>query len=86
MIENMTFKEMVEAIKESNIDTKSINFKPPTQEEIIESIAKYMLENTDIAEIEEKFLKIGINVKHEDGTYKNFVDVLKETSEIFNMR
>ena len=86
MKEDMTFKEMLEILDESNNRSNLISFKPPTQEEIIESVAKYMMENMDIAEIEKKFLEIGVNVKHEDGIYKNLVDVLKETSEIFNRR
>ena len=84
MKEDMAFKEMVKILEESNNRSNPISFNPPTQEEIIESVAKYMLENTDIAEIEKKFSDVGVNIKHEDGTYKNLVDVLKETSEIFN--
>lgn len=85
MGENMTFEEMIELIENSNNHShKTTNFKPPNREEIIESMAKYMLENTDIAEIENKFADIGVNVKHENGTYKNLIDVLKETSEVFN--
>ena len=81
----MTFEEMIELIEYSNNHTrKATNFKPPNREEIIESMAKYMLENTDIAEIEKKFADVGVNVKYKNGTYKNLIDVLKETSEAFN--
>ena len=42
------------------------------------------LEPIDFKEFEQKMLELGVNIKNEDGTYKKFIDVLKETSEAFN--
>ena len=43
-----------------------------------------MLKPVDINKVEEKFSNIGINIKNDDGTYRNLVDITLDVSKKFN--
>ena len=42
------------------------------------------LKPVDINKFEETCLKIGVNIKNDDGTYRCFIDVLQDMSKKFN--
>lgn len=49
-----------------------------------ETIMSLMLNPVDIDKVEKECLEIGVNIKNEDGTYRNFVDVLEDMSKKFH--
>lgn len=40
--------------------------------------------NCNYKEIEEAFASIGVNLKNEDGTFKNLIDIFEEASTKFD--
>jgi 5-enolpyruvylshikimate-3-phosphate synthase len=49
-----------------------------------ETIISNMLKPVDIDKFEEACLKIGVNIKNDDGTYRRFIDVIQDMSNKFN--
>lgn len=74
-----SFKEAYNNAKKSEDDNVS-NIKVNAEIENVEEIEK-LIASGEIKNIDDAIAKIKVNVKYDDGTYKNFGEVINELSE-----